>query len=135
MPLWSRHSDRRLERIWHTIAPYLLAALGWLLVALHPLPEVRFLGLVCCVAGGFCGMSVFWTLPQAILAPVDRPAGIAWISSCGILGSMATPPLIGRLFDLTHSFVPGLVLLAAVLVVASVLISLVSRTRHPTLDT
>ena len=69
-------------------------------------------------------MSIFWTQPQAILAPADRPAGIAFISSCGILASMATPPLIGRLVDLTHSFVPGLVLLAGVLVIASGLIAI-----------
>lgn len=127
MPLWSRHSDRRLERVWHTITAFLLAAAGWLLVALVPLPEVRFVGLVCCLVGGFCGMSIFWTQPQAILAPPDRPAGIALISSCGILASMTTPTLIGWLVDLTHSFVPGLLMLAGVLAVASVLIWMANR--------
>jgi len=121
MPLWSRHSDRHMERIWHTIAPFLLAAVGWVLVALGGLPEMRLAGLVFCFVGAFCAMSIFWTQPQAILAPADRPAGIAFISSCGILASMATPPLIGRLVDLTHSFVPGLLLLAGVLVLASVI--------------
>ena len=127
MPLWSRHSDRHLERRWHTIAAYLLASLGWILVALSGMPEVRFAGLVCCFVGGFCGMSIFWTQPQAILAPADRPAGIAFISSCGILASMATPPLIGRLVDLTHSFVPGLLLLSGVLVAASGLIGIAGQ--------
>ena len=131
MPLWSRHSDRRQERAWHTIAAYLLACAGWLLVALDPEPEMRFVGLVCCSVGGFCGMSIFWTQPQARLAPADRPAGIAWISSCGILASMATPPLIGRLVDLTHSFVPGLLLLAGVLVVAAGLIWLARQRPQP----
>jgi ACS family 4-hydroxyphenylacetate permease-like MFS transporter len=130
MPLWSRHSDRQMERAWHTIVPYLLAALGWTLVALAAQPEIRFAGLVCCFVGGFCGMSIFWTLPQAILAPADRPAGIAFVSSCGILASMATPPLIGRLVDLTHSFVSGLLLLAGVLVVASLLVGMAGRRRR-----
>jgi len=129
MPLWSRHSDRRQERTWHTIAPYLLACTGWLLVALDPVPEMRFIGLVCCFVGGFCGMSIFWTQPPTMLAPADRAAGIAWISSCGILASMATPPLIGRLVDLTHSFVAGLVMLAAVLVMASGMIWLAGRAK------
>jgi len=125
MPLWSRHSDRRMERRWHTIAAFLLAALGWVLVALVRLPEVRFVGLAACFVGAFCGMSILWTQPQAILAPADRPAGIAFVSSCGILASMATPPLIGYLVDVTHSFVPGLLLLAGVLAVASSLIWMV----------
>jgi hypothetical protein len=38
---------------------------------------------------------------------------------------MATPPLIGYLVDVTHSFVPGLLLLAGVLAVASSLIWMV----------
>jgi len=127
MPLWSRHSDSHLERVWHTVVPYLLASIGWVLVALGGVPEVRFAGLVCCFVGGFCAMSVFWTQPQAILAPADRPAGIAFISSCGILASMATPPLIGKLVDVTHSFVPGLLTLAGVLIVASSLIWMAGR--------
>jgi MFS transporter, ACS family, 4-hydroxyphenylacetate permease len=127
MPLWSRHSDRHMERVWHTIAPFLVASLGWVLVALARLPEIRFAGLVFCFVGAFCAMSIFWTRPQAILAPADRPAGIAFISSCGILASMATPPLIGRLVDLTHSFIPGLLLLAGVLIVASSLIWIAYR--------
>jgi ACS family 4-hydroxyphenylacetate permease-like MFS transporter len=122
MPLWSSHSDRRLERTWHTIAPYLLASAGWGLVALAHAPEIRFAGLVCCFVGGFCGMSIFWTQPQAILDPADRPAGIAFISSCGVLASMSTPPLIGWLVDLTHSFVPGLLVLAGVLVISAGLV-------------
>jgi cyanate permease len=40
---------------------------------------------------------------------------------------MATPPLIGRIVDLTHSFVPGLLLLAGVLVVAASLIRIADR--------
>ena len=74
-------------------------------------------------------MSIFWTQPQAILAPADRPVGIAWISSCGILASMATPPLIGRLVDVTQSFVSGLLLLAGALVAASALIWMADRKR------
>jgi len=134
MPLWSRHSDRTLERVWHTMAPFLLAALGWVLVALVHAPEIRFAGLVCCFVGAFCGMSIFWTQPQAVLAPADRPAGIAWISSCGILASMATPPLIGRIVDLTHSFVPGLLLLAGVLVVAAGLVWMSGRQYGPPMN-
>jgi cyanate permease len=72
-------------------------------------------------------MSILWTQPQALLAPADRAAGIAFISSCGILASMATPPLIGRLVDVTGTFVSGLLLLAGVLAVSSFLVWLAGR--------
>jgi MFS transporter, ACS family, 4-hydroxyphenylacetate permease len=128
MPLWSAHSDRKKERAWHIVAPMALAALGWIFVASFKLPDLRMLGLVFCSAGGFTAMSVLWTVPQALLSPSARPAGIAFISSCGILASMATPLLIGFLHDLTHSFVAGLFFLALVLIGASALI--LSSVKH-----
>ena len=91
MPLWSAHSDRRKERAWHIVAPMALAALGWIFVAAFALPDFRMLGLVFCSAGGFTAMSVLWAVPPLLLSPAARPAGIAFISSCGILASMATP--------------------------------------------
>ncbi len=122
MPLWSAHSDRHKERAWHIVTPMLLAALGWIFVAAFKLPDLRMLGLVFCSAGGFTAMTVLWTVPQALLSPAARPAGIAFISSCGILASMATPLLIGYLRDLTHNFVAGLFFLALVLIGASALV-------------
>jgi ACS family 4-hydroxyphenylacetate permease-like MFS transporter len=122
MPFWSAHSDRTRERAWHIIAPLLLASLGWIFVALFRLPDLRMLGLIFCSAGGFTAMSVLWTVPQTLLSAAGRPAGIAFVSSCGILASMATPLLIGYLHDLTHSFVAGLLFLALVLIGASGLV-------------
>jgi MFS transporter, ACS family, 4-hydroxyphenylacetate permease len=118
MPLWSAHSDMRKERAWHIVAPMALAALGWILVASFALPDVRMLGLVFCSAGGFTAMSVLWTVPPMLLSPAARPAGIAFVSSCGILASMATPLLIGFLHDVTHNFTAGLFFLALMLVAA-----------------
>lgn len=118
MPLWSAHSDRRKERAWHIVAPMALAALGWIFVAAFALPDFRMLGLVFCSAGGFTAMSVLWAVPPLLLSPAARPAGIAFISSCGILASVATPLLIGFLHDLTHTFVAGLFFLALVLIAA-----------------
>ncbi|HTB10756.1 MAG TPA: MFS transporter [Bryobacteraceae bacterium] len=122
MPLWSAHSDQTRDRKWHIAAPLLLAALGWIFVATFKLPDLRMLGLIFCSTGGFTAMTVLWTVPQALLSPAARPAGIAFISSCGILASMATPLLIGFLRDFTHSFVAGLFFLAFVLIGASALV-------------
>jgi MFS transporter, ACS family, 4-hydroxyphenylacetate permease len=122
MPLWSAHSDQTRDRKWHIAAPLLLAALGWIFVAAFKLPDLRMLGLIFCSTGGFTAMTVLWTVPQALLSPAARPAGIAFISSCGILASMATPLLIGFLRDFTHSFVAGLFFLAFVLIGASALV-------------
>ncbi|HEX8027037.1 MAG TPA: MFS transporter [Vicinamibacterales bacterium] len=108
MPLWSRHSDRRQERIWHTIIPMAMAAAGWLLVTLSTIPGVRFGGLALVSIGAFCAMSILWTLPAGVLSPGARPAGIALISTSGILGSAVSPSMIGFLRDQTGTFTSGL---------------------------
>jgi ACS family 4-hydroxyphenylacetate permease-like MFS transporter len=89
------------------------------------------LSLILCSAGGFTAMSVLWTVPQALLSPAARPAGIAFVSSCGILASMTTPLLIGFLRDLTHNFIAGLLFLALVLIAASALVLLAVRREDP----
>jgi ACS family 4-hydroxyphenylacetate permease-like MFS transporter len=122
MPIWSAHSDRRMERIWHIVIPMALAAAGWLMVALLGSPIPRLIGLIFCSAGAFTAMSVFWTLPPMHLSPAARPAGIALINSCGILASATSPLLVGALKDFTHSFVVSLIFVAAVLAAAAGLI-------------
>jgi ACS family 4-hydroxyphenylacetate permease-like MFS transporter len=122
MPLWSARSDRRKERTLHIVLPMGLAALGWLLVAASPEPWVRFAGLVGVSIGAFAAMAVFWTVPPAILSAAARPAGIAFISSCGIFASATSPLLVGRLRDLTGSFNASMFFVAAVLVAAAALV-------------
>jgi ACS family 4-hydroxyphenylacetate permease-like MFS transporter len=129
MPLWSARSDRKGERTWHIVLPMGLAALGWLLVAAAPSPWSRFVGLVWVSVGAFTAMAVFWTVPQAILSAAARPAGIAFISSCGILASATSPLLVGWLRDLTGSFTASILFVAGVLVAAAGLVFLVRTKR------
>jgi ACS family 4-hydroxyphenylacetate permease-like MFS transporter len=129
MPLWSARSDRKKERTLHIVLPMGLAAFGWLLVAASPEPWVRFAGLVGVSIGAFAAMAVFWTVPPAILSAAARPAGIAFISSCGIFASATSPLLVGRLRDLTGSFTASIFFVAAVLVAAAALV-LAARGGH-----
>jgi len=125
MPLWSARSDRRKERTLHIVLPMGLAALGWLLVATAPQPWARFVGLVWVSIGAFAAMAVFWTVPPAILSAAARPAGIAFISSCGILASATSPLLVGWLRDLTESFTASILFVAVALVAAAALVFVV----------
>lgn len=118
MPLWSRHSDSRQERVWHTMIPLAMAAVGWLLVVLSTMPMVRFSGLALVSVGAFCAMSILWTMPAGVLSPSARPAGIALISTMGILGSAVSPSVIGLLREQTGTFSSGLLYMVALLVVS-----------------
>jgi len=129
MPLWSARSDRKKERTLHIVLPMGLAAVGWVLVAASAEPWVRFAGLVGVSIGAFAAMAVFWTVPPTILSAAARPAGIAFISSCGIFASATSPLLVGRLRDLTGSFTASIFFVAAVLVAAAALV-LAARGGH-----
>src|SRR5262249_55121183 len=60
MHFTSTHSDRTGERLWHTIASMVTVALGWVMVALVPMPAVQLVGLVLCFSGSYTAMSIFW---------------------------------------------------------------------------
>ncbi len=108
MPIWSARSDRRGERIVHYIVPVALTALGWVFVIAIGELSFRLLGLVLATAGAFTAMAIFWTVPAAVLSKHGRPAGIALVSSAGILASAISPSVIGVLRDMTGSFASGL---------------------------
>lgn len=127
MPIWTRSSDKSQERKWHLIAAMAMAAAGWLMVIYLVQPELRLTGLIFTVSGAFSAMSVFWTLPQAILSEEARPAGIGFISAVGLLCSAASPAVIGILRDLIGSFNAGLFYVTALLLISMALIWVVTR--------
>jgi ACS family 4-hydroxyphenylacetate permease-like MFS transporter len=131
MPIWSARSDRRGERIVHYIAPVALTALGWVLVIAIGDLSFRVLGLVLATAGAFTAMAIFWTVPATVLSERGRPAGIALVSSAGILASAISPSVIGVLRDLTGSFASGLWYATALLAVSIVaMLSIRPRSRE-----
>lgn len=127
MPIWTRSSDKSQERKWHLLAALAMAAVGWLMVIYLGQPELRLAGLIFTVSGAFSAMSVFWTLPQAILSEEARPAGIGFISAVGLLGSAVSPAVIGILRDFTGNFNAGLFYVTALLVISMALILIVGR--------
>jgi cyanate permease len=129
---WGRSSDRTRERVWHTIAAFVVAAVGWMLVGNAIVPEIRFLGLVLCAIGAWCGLTIFWTLPPLLLPEQTRPTCIAFINSTGLLASVFTPAIIGILHDRTGDFTIGVSYAAFVLGVAIVLILVVTGPKKAT---
>jgi hypothetical protein len=72
-------------------------------------------------AGILSAASAFWSLPTAILSGAGAAAGIAWINSVGNLAGYASPYLVGKIRDLTHSMVAAMALIGGSLVIAGVL--------------
>jgi ACS family 4-hydroxyphenylacetate permease-like MFS transporter len=131
MPVWSARSDKHMERTWHFALPILVAALGWLLVAMLKMPELRMAGFVLCCAGVYTGQVIFWAVAPNTLSTVARPIGIAWVNTCGIISASVSPLLFGFLRDLTNSWFASLLFVALMLTIAAVLIFLIPAGGKP----
>jgi MFS transporter, ACS family, tartrate transporter len=118
MVWWGRRSDRVAERRFHTAIPLLVAAAGIAVSTALDDPTLKMISL--CVAGFgiFACLPVFWTLPTAFLSGAAAAAGIAVINSIGNLAGFAGPFAMGWIKDHTGSYTGGLLLLAALGVIA-----------------
>jgi D-galactonate transporter len=113
----SRSSDRFKERRWHVGGTLVLGAVA--------LASTSFLGsaivpvmVLLCVASFFIfgGGSLFWSIPPTYLGREAAAAGIAVISSLGILGGFVSPTLIGWIKGATGSIQMGLLALTALVI-------------------
>jgi ACS family tartrate transporter-like MFS transporter len=118
MVWWGRRSDRVIERRLHTAIPLFVAAAGIAASTVFDDPTLKMIAL--CVAGFgiFANLPVFWTLPTAFLSGAAAAAGIAVINSVGNLAGFAGPFAMGWIKDHTGSYTGGLLLLAALGLIA-----------------
>jgi len=118
MVWWGRRSDRLAERRFHAAFPLFVAAAGIAVSTALDDPTLKMLSL--CVAGFgiFACLPVFWTLPTAFLSGAACAAGVAVINSVGNLAGFAGPFAMGWIKDHTGSYAGGLLLLAALGIMA-----------------
>jgi D-galactonate transporter len=134
--LISRHSDRTGERKLHVAIPLALAAAAFALsTVVSPVAAIGALAVGLFFLLG--AHPVFWTMPAALLSGTAAAAGIALVNSIGNLGGFVGPYLVGLMKDATGSTDGGLVTLAFILAIGSVLATRVAhdpaveRARRP----
>jgi MFS family permease len=130
MMLWSQHSDRTGERIFHVAIP--LALVTAALVASSQLASPVAMMAVLCVAGIgiFANTPPFWTLPTSVTVGTAAAGGIALVNSIGNLAGFLAPYLIGVIKDSTGSFRIALGTLA-ILPLAGMILTLWLRRLSP----
>ena len=133
MYLTARSSDRSGERRWHCAVGGIVGAIGLVMsVACRAHPAWSMVGLTLGTMGILAAASVFWGLPTAVLGGAGAAAGIALINSFGNLSGFGAPYMIGLVKDRTHSTDTGVDVLAALLLVGSLVILTVKvRPRRP----
>jgi D-galactonate transporter len=127
MVWWGRRSDRVAERRFHTAFPLFVAAAGIAVSTALDDPTLKMIAL--CVAGFgiFACLPIFWTLPTAFLSGAAAACGIAVINSIGILAGFAGPFAMGWIKDHTGSYAGGLLLLAALGLIAMGIVLVLGR--------
>jgi MFS transporter, ACS family, tartrate transporter len=123
MVWWSRHSDRKVERVGHVAIAALVAAVGFLVAAfMLTNPAVAITGLSLAAVGVFASFPVFFTLPTSFLTGTTAAAAVAFINSVGNLSGVIEPSIIGWTRDVSGGFTLMLVLLSIILAIAAVLV-------------
>ncbi|HTV83354.1 MAG TPA: MFS transporter [Acidobacteriaceae bacterium] len=121
------HSDKTGERRWHVVAPLLLMAVGYVAAGVSVLPVIVLPALVLMFAGNTAVQAPLWTIPPEFLRGRSAAAGIATINTLGILGGFAGPYLMGVLTDWSGGLQRGLLVLAAPVLAAALLMTIVHQ--------
>ncbi|MGB6876266.1 MAG: MFS transporter [Candidatus Acidiferrales bacterium] len=124
------HSDKKMERRWHSAIPLFVAALGALgiIADFHALPvSVLFFTMIAFV-NAF--LSTFWAIPTALLSRSAAAAAVGLINAVASVAGFAAPYLLGYLSTRTGSFSSGLAVVATAGIAGGLLLFLVPRTAH-----
>lgn len=129
MIVWSRRSDRLQERHWHASGAAMLAAVSIAVALIINQPWIIVIGFVLLAIGVYSAINVFWAVPGQVLTGVGAAAGIGLINSIGNLSGFTGPYLTGFLYNVTGSYTPGFLVIAALVGAGG--LGMVLMPRHP----
>ena len=118
------HSDRRKEARLHCAVAAALGAAGLLLTALfiRSSPTLALMAQTLAIIGTMSAIPVFWQLPGRFLAGAAAAGGVALINSLANLAGFGAPAMLGYIKTQTGGLAPGLLIVAAIEVCATLLI-------------
>jgi len=124
------HSDKRIERRWHSAIPLFIAAAGLPGVISQPRSvslSLVFFTMVCMV---YAYLPVFWAIPTEILRQSGAAAAVGFINSVGNIAGFAGPYLFGYLITRTGSFSTGLALMMLSALAAALMILRIPKSAN-----
>ncbi|RJG08354.1 MFS transporter [Massilia cavernae] len=131
MYLLGRSSDKRKERRWHLALTLMTGATCFFLLSFAQGNVPLSIFLLCLgTAGSLCGISLFWTIPPALLSPAKAAAGIAVISSIGNLAAALSQFMVGAIKSATGSLYLAFDVIAVVLVIGAVVLLVAIPAAH-----
>ncbi len=129
------HSDKTLERRWHSAVPLLLAGAALAAVLLiQPTSMALWVTLFTLVGMSAAYLPTFWAIPTETLTQSAAAAAVGTINCVGNVAGFAGPYAFGYLYSRTHSFSIGLALMMAAALAGGLLILRIPTERHPAVE-
>jgi MFS transporter, ACS family, tartrate transporter len=122
------HSDKKMERRWHSAIPLFVAALGALGLVLESRSLPIALLFFCMIAFVNAFLSTFWAIPTALLSRSAAAAAVGFINAIASIAGFAAPYLLGYLSTRTGSFRSGMAVVAVAAIAGGLLVLLIPRT-------
>lgn len=118
------HSDAKQESRYHCAVAAALGSVSLIVIAtfLESSALAVLLALTLAIVGTMSAIPVFWQLPGRFLAGTAAAGGVALINSIANLAGFGAPWMLGAIKTSTGSLAPGLYVVAAVEICATILI-------------
>ena len=125
------HSDKKMERRWHSAVPLFVAAAGALgiIADFHALPVIVFFFTMIAFVNAF--RSTFWAIPTALLSRSAAAASVGLINAVASVAGFAAPYLLGYLSTRTGSFSSGMAVVVGAAVAGGLLIFAIPKAVAP----
>lgn len=118
---WAWYVDRTGKKIRNLVIACALATLGLGASVLSGNLVVAVSALTIALVGITSARAIFWPIPTRFLTAIGAATGLAFINSIGTAGGFAGPYLMGWLKDFTGSFTTGLLAMAGILLITTLL--------------
>ncbi len=124
MWLVARHSDRRVERKWHTVSTTALSGVFLLVAVVIGEGQIglTLVALTLSFAFFYGRFGPFWALPSEVLPAGVAGVGIAVVNGLGNLGGFSGPLVFGAIRGASGSFTLALALAGVLLVAAGAML-------------
>ncbi|SDP02691.1 Sugar phosphate permease [Pseudomonas arsenicoxydans] len=121
MLLWAKVLARKRRYVLHLAITCATGAAGFIFSVVYSDLVPALIGLTVALIGLSSVRTCFYSIPSTFLSKQAAAGGIAFINAVGSLGGLVGPYAVGWLKDVTHSFNAGLIAMATMLCVATVL--------------
>jgi MFS family permease len=118
---WALLVDKSGKKINNLTLACGLGAAGLVFSVLSGSLVVGLVGMTIGLIGITSARAIFWSIPTRFMTGIGAASGLAFINSIGVMGGYFGPELMGTLKDMTGGYVAGLLAMAAILGMSTLL--------------